>query len=88
MMAWTKASLPMAKGVLPMLSRTDQVSSTECDRCPYLDHGVLVILRQGAPESGHLEKAHDGTRIRWALAEFPAPPPLTKTEDSNQLGLG
>ena len=35
MMAWTTASLPMAKGLLPMLSRTDQVSSTECDRCPY-----------------------------------------------------
>jgi len=39
MMGWTTASLPMAKGLLPMPSRTDQVSSTECDRCPYIDHG-------------------------------------------------
>ena len=47
MIAWAAAILPMAtRGLLPMLSRTDQVSSTECDRCPYVDHGVLVILRQ------------------------------------------
>jgi hypothetical protein len=34
------------QGRLPMLSRTDRVSSTECDRCPYVDHAVLGIRRQ------------------------------------------
>ena len=60
----TRASLPTAtKGLLPMLSRTDRVSSTECDRYPYADHDVLGIRRQERARCGALFRADFGRRF-------------------------
>jgi hypothetical protein len=43
-----------------MLSRTDRVSSTECDRYPYADHGVLGIRRQERARCAALFRADSG----------------------------
>ena len=36
-----------AKALEPMPWRTDQVSSTACDRCPYADHAAVNVMQQG-----------------------------------------
>ena len=35
------------KALEPMPWRTDQVSSTACDRCPYADHAAVNVMQQG-----------------------------------------
>ena len=54
-----------------MLSRTDQMSSTECDRCPYADHAVLSIQRQDCADATLLRATRRRsfgilpTTVRW-----------------------
>jgi hypothetical protein len=42
-----QAASVTAKALEPMPWRTDPVSSTACDRCPYADHAAVNVMHQG-----------------------------------------
>ena len=42
-----QAASVKAKALEPMPGRTDPVSSTACDPCPYADHAAVNTMRQG-----------------------------------------
>jgi hypothetical protein len=42
-----QAASVTAKALEPMPWRTDPVSSTACDRCPYADHAAVNVMQQG-----------------------------------------
>ena len=42
-----QAASVTAKALEPMPWRTDPVSSTACDRCPYVDHAPANVMPQG-----------------------------------------
>jgi hypothetical protein len=42
-----QAASATAKALEPMPWRTDPVSSTACDRCPYADHAAVNTVQQG-----------------------------------------
>jgi hypothetical protein len=62
-----QAASVTAKALGPMPLRTDPVSSTACDRCPYADHAAVNVLEQGVQRRPVAPKAI-GPRLYFAWA--------------------